>query len=160
VTRCDRGGVWYGWWRRSLPPSRSRVGRADVVELRQPTRDCGSHSSNHGVEGGDSCGGGSVNESPTCCTGKPYWGAAEMACDVDQYGAPPVGGSKEEGCTEKPYWSAVKRECSVYQYGAPPMNGSKGGQAGVPAAVLARVPATAATAQGNTCGDGCMRLPR
>jgi hypothetical protein len=63
------------------------VGGAGAVELRQPARGCVSHNPNH-----DNCyGGGSVNEGPTCCTGKPYWGAAEKACDVDQYGAPPTG---------------------------------------------------------------------
>jgi hypothetical protein len=29
------------------------------------------------------------------CTGKPYWGATKKACDVDQYGAPPMDGSKD-----------------------------------------------------------------
>jgi hypothetical protein len=48
------------------------VGGADVVELRQPTRDYGSHSPNHGVEGDDCCDGGDVNEGPTWCTGKPH----------------------------------------------------------------------------------------
>jgi hypothetical protein len=72
------------------------VGGVCVVELRQPMRDYGSHSPNHGIEGGDCCGGGSVNEGPTCCTGKPYWGVAEKACDVDQYGASPMDGSKED----------------------------------------------------------------
>jgi hypothetical protein len=71
-------------------------GGADAVELRQPVRDCGSHSSNHDVEGDDCCDGGAVNEGPTCCTGKPHWGAAKKACSVDQYGAPPMGGSKED----------------------------------------------------------------
>jgi hypothetical protein len=82
------------------------VKRADAIELRQPTRDCGSHSLNHGVEGGGCCGGDSVNEGPTCCTGKPYWGAVKKACDVDQYGTPLMDGSKEDdqaGCTGKPY---------------------------------------------------------
>jgi hypothetical protein len=45
-------------------------GGADAIELRQPARDCGSHSPNHGIEGGDCGGGGRVNEGPTCCTGK------------------------------------------------------------------------------------------
>jgi hypothetical protein len=77
------------------------VGGADVVELRQTARDCGSHSLNHNVEGGDCCGRGSVNEGSTYCTERPYRGAAEKACDVDQYGALPIDGSKED--TEKPY---------------------------------------------------------
>jgi hypothetical protein len=37
-----------------------------------------------------------VNEGPTCCTEKTYWGATKKACDVDQYGAPPMDGSKED----------------------------------------------------------------
>jgi hypothetical protein len=44
----------------------------DAIELRQPVRDYGSHSLNHDIEGGDCCGGGSVNEDPTCYTGKAY----------------------------------------------------------------------------------------
>jgi hypothetical protein len=92
------------------------VGGVDVVELRQSTRDCESHSLNHGVEGGDCCGGGSVNEGPTCCTGKPYWGAVKKACDINQYGASPMDGSKEDGqvgCTGKPYWGVVKEWAST-----------------------------------------------
>jgi hypothetical protein len=69
----------------SATQSVTGVGGAGAVELRLPTRDCGSHSLNHDVEGGDCCGGGSVNE-----------GAAKKACDIDQYGAPPMAGSKEE----------------------------------------------------------------
>jgi hypothetical protein len=116
-----------------------------TVELRQPARDCGSHSPNHDVEGGDCCDGGSVNEGPTCCTEKSYWGAAEKACDVDQYGTPPMDGSKEDvqaGCTEKSYWGVAKKACDIDQYGAPPMDGSKDGQAGAPTAVLGGAPAT------------------
>jgi hypothetical protein len=37
-------------------------GGADVVKMRQPVRDCGFHSMNHGVEGGDCCARGRVNE--------------------------------------------------------------------------------------------------
>jgi hypothetical protein len=116
-----------------------------TVELRQPARDCGSHSPNHDVEGGDCCDGGSVNEGPTCCTEKSYWGAAEKACDVDQYGTLPMDGSKEDvqaGCTEKSYWGVAKKACDIDQYGAPPMDGSKDGQAGAPTAVLGGAPAT------------------
>jgi hypothetical protein len=40
-------------------------GGADVVELRQLTRDCGSHCPNHDVEGDDYCDGGNMNEGPT-----------------------------------------------------------------------------------------------
>jgi hypothetical protein len=57
-------------------------GGVGAVELRQPMRDWGSHSLNHDVEDDDCCSGGRVNEGP-CCTGKPYWGAAKKACDVD-----------------------------------------------------------------------------
>jgi hypothetical protein len=77
-----------------------------------------------------------VNEGPTCYTKKPYWGAANKACDIDQYGAPPMDGSKEDGqagCTGKPYWGAAKKSCGVNQYGAPPMDGSNDSQAGAPA---------------------------
>jgi hypothetical protein len=92
------------------------VGGADAVELRQPVRDYWSHSPNHGVEGSDCCGEGRVNKGPTYGTRKPYWGAAEKACDVDQYGAPPMDGSKEDGqvgCTGKPYWGAAKKACDI-----------------------------------------------
>jgi hypothetical protein len=45
-------------------------GGAGAVELRQPVRDCGYHSPNHGVEGSDCYGEGrdargGVNEGPT-----------------------------------------------------------------------------------------------
>jgi hypothetical protein len=80
----------------SATQSVTGMGGEGAVELRQPARYCGSHSPNHDVEGGDCCGGGSVNEGPTCCIGKSYWGVVEKACDVDQYGAPPMDGSKED----------------------------------------------------------------
>jgi hypothetical protein len=94
----------------------------------------------------------------------PYWGVMKKACSVDQYGAPPMDGSKEDDqvgapvstpmvrpicCIGKP-WSAVKKVCGVDQYGAPPMYGSKNGQVGAPAAVPAGAPATAAVAKGPT----------
>jgi hypothetical protein len=112
----------------SATQSVTGVGGAGAVELRQPVRDCGSHSLKHGVEGGDCCDGGCVNEGPTCCTGKPHWGTAKKACGVDQYEAPPIGGSKEDnqvGCTGRPYWGAAKKVCNIDQYGALPMDGSK-----------------------------------
>jgi hypothetical protein len=31
---------------------------------------------------------------PICCTEKPYCSSAKKACEVDQYGAPPMNGSK------------------------------------------------------------------
>jgi hypothetical protein len=104
------------------------VGGAGAVELRQPMRDYGSHSPNHNVKGSDCCDGGSVNECPTCCTGKPYWGAAEKAYDVDQYGAPPIDRSKKDvqaGCTGKLYWGAMKKACDVHQYGLHPWTGRR-----------------------------------
>jgi hypothetical protein len=113
----------------SATQSVTGVGGADAVELRQPARDYGSHSPNHGVEGDDCYGAGRVNVGPTCCTGEPYWGATKKACDINQYGAPPMDRSKEDdqtGCTGKPYWGAVKKACSVDQYGAPPMDGVEG----------------------------------
>jgi hypothetical protein len=58
-------------------------GGVGAVELRQPTRDYGPHSLNHGIEGGDCYGGGSVNEGPTCCTGKSYWGTVKKARGID-----------------------------------------------------------------------------
>jgi hypothetical protein len=82
------------------------VGGAGTVELRQPTRDCGFHSLNHGVKGDDFYDRGGVNEGPTCCTKKPRWGAAKKACDSDQYGALPMDRSKSDsqaGYTGKPY---------------------------------------------------------
>jgi hypothetical protein len=56
----------------SATQSVTGMGGAGVVELKQPLRDWGSHSLNHGIEDGDCCGGGKVNEGPACCTGKPY----------------------------------------------------------------------------------------
>jgi hypothetical protein len=125
------------------------MGGAGAVKLRQPARDWGSHSPNHDIEDGNCCSGGRVNEGPACCTGKPYWGVVKKACDVDQYGAPPMDGSKEygqAGCTGNPYWGVVKKVCGVDQYGAPPMDGSKDGQAGAPAVVPAGAQAPAAPA--------------
>jgi hypothetical protein len=49
----------------SATQSVTDVGGADAVELRQPTRDCRSHSLNHDVEGGDCYDGGGVNEGST-----------------------------------------------------------------------------------------------
>jgi hypothetical protein len=59
------------------------VGGAGAVELRQPARDCGSHSLNHGVEGEDCSDGGDSNKGPTCCTENPHSGAAKEACGSD-----------------------------------------------------------------------------
>jgi hypothetical protein len=78
----------------SATQSVTGMGGADVIEMRQLARDCGSHSLNYDVEGGDCFGGGRANEGPTCCTGKPYWGAVKKACDIDQYGAPPWTGRR------------------------------------------------------------------
>jgi hypothetical protein len=72
------------------------VGGAGAVELRQPMRDWGSYSPNHGVKDDDCCGGGRVDEGTACLMGKPYWSAAKKVCDVDQYGAPPMDGSKDD----------------------------------------------------------------
>jgi hypothetical protein len=120
------GVVWF-----VVPESATQsfmvVGGANAVELRQPSRDCESHSTNHDVEGIDRC------------TKKPYWGATKKACDVDQYGAPPMDGSKEDdqtGCTRKLYWGAAKKSCGVDQYRALLMDGSKDGQAGAPATAV------------------------
>jgi hypothetical protein len=73
------------------------VGGAGTVELRQPVRDWGSHSPNHNSEDSDCCDKGSRNEGPTCCTKKPHWGTVKKACGVDQYEAPSMDGSKEDG---------------------------------------------------------------
>jgi hypothetical protein len=59
VSRCDWGGVWYGWWCQSQPPSRSRAwggGGARIVELNKPTMECESHSSNNCINGSNCCG--------------------------------------------------------------------------------------------------------
>jgi hypothetical protein len=45
--------------------STTDVGGVDVVELRQLVRDCGSHSLNHDVKGGDCYDRCGVNEGPT-----------------------------------------------------------------------------------------------
>jgi hypothetical protein len=74
--------------------------RQAEIKLKQPTRDCGSHSLNHGVEDGDCYDGGrgvrgGVNENPTHCTEKPYWGATKKACYTNQYGAPSMDRLKD-----------------------------------------------------------------
>jgi hypothetical protein len=110
----------------SATQSVTGVWGAGVVELRQLATDWGSHSPNHGVKGDDCCGGSSVNEGPSCCTERPYWGAVKKAYGVDQCRAPPIGGSKEDSqtrtkgpapvagptcCNGKPYWGATKQAC-------------------------------------------------
>jgi hypothetical protein len=50
---------------KSATQSVTSMGGVDAVELRQLARDCGSHSLNHGIEGGNCCGRGDVNEGPT-----------------------------------------------------------------------------------------------
>jgi hypothetical protein len=90
---------------KSTTQSVTGVGGAGAVELRQTTRDWGSHSPNYSVEDGNCYGRGRVNEGPICCTRKPYWGAVKKVCDVDQYGASPMDGSNEDGqagCTGNP----------------------------------------------------------
>jgi hypothetical protein len=37
---------------------------------------------------------GSKEDGQVDCTRKPYWGAAKKACNIDQYGALPMDGSK------------------------------------------------------------------
>jgi hypothetical protein len=54
----------------STTQSVTSVGGVDAVELRQPARDCGSHSLNHDVEGSNCCGRGRVNKGPTLLHGK------------------------------------------------------------------------------------------
>jgi hypothetical protein len=113
---------------KSATQSIMRVRGAGTVELRQPSRDWGSHLWNHGIESGDCYGEGRVNEGPTCYTRKPYQGSTKKVCNINQYGAPPMDGSKEDdqaGYTGNPYWGAAKKVCDVDQYGAPPMDGSK-----------------------------------
>jgi hypothetical protein len=103
-------------------PVGHRHGGADAIKLRQPVRDYESHSLNYGVEGGDCYGKGSANEGATCCTRKPYWGVTEKACDIDQYGAPPMDvkgrlsgglhrkdilGCREEGVRCRPVWGSA-----------------------------------------------------
>jgi hypothetical protein len=39
---------------------------------------------------------GSKEDDQAGYTGNPYWGAAKKVCDVDQYGAPPMDGSKDD----------------------------------------------------------------
>jgi hypothetical protein len=132
------------------PVSHGRGG-ANAIELRQPMRDCGSHSPNHDAEGGDCCDRGDVNEGPTWCIRKPHWGAIKKVCGGDQYRALSMDGSKEDGqagCTGKPYWGVVKKAYGVDQSSAPSMDGSKDGQAGAPPAVPVEAPATAAVVQG------------
>jgi hypothetical protein len=115
-----------------------------------------------------------VNEGPTCYIGKLYWGAAKKACGIDQYGAPPLDGSKEDGqvgvlvlaptigptcCNEKPYQGATKKACNADQYGAPPMDELKNGQTGAPVAVLARMPTAVVAAKGSAAPIAATMAP-
>jgi hypothetical protein len=91
---------------KSTTQSATGMGVVGIVELRQPARDCGSHSLNHGIEGDDCCDRGDGNKGTTYCIEKPYWGTVKKACTIDQYGAPPMHGLNEDGqagCTKKPY---------------------------------------------------------
>jgi hypothetical protein len=136
---------------KSATQSVTGVGVAGAVELRQPVMDCGFHSLNHGIEDSNCCGGGRVNEGHACYMGKPYWGVTKKACNVEQYEATPMDGSKEDGqagCIGNPYRGATKNACVVDQYGALPMDGSKDGKARAPAMVPSGAPAMIAVAQG------------
>jgi hypothetical protein len=66
------GGVWL-----VSPESPTQwvtgVGGVGTIELKEPARDCGSHTLNHDVEGGYCrCAKGGVSQGPTCCTRQPY----------------------------------------------------------------------------------------
>jgi hypothetical protein len=57
-----------------------------------------------------------VNKGPAFCTGKPHWGATNKSCDINQYGVPPMDGSKQDGqagCTGNQYWGATKKACDI-----------------------------------------------
>jgi hypothetical protein len=63
----------------SVTQSVTSVRGASAIELKEPVRDCGSQSSNHGVKSGSCCGEargrgaiGGVNGGPACCTREPY----------------------------------------------------------------------------------------
>ena len=51
---------------------------------------------------------GSKEDNQVSCTRKPYWGAAKKACSVNQYGAPPMDGSKN-GQAEVPTAAAASK---------------------------------------------------
>ena len=87
----------------SATQSVTGVGGVSAIVLKEPARDCGSHSPDHGVQDDGCCCGargrgsgarGGVNGGPTCCAGEPKWGAAKKACcccgGLD--GAPPMDG--------------------------------------------------------------------
>jgi hypothetical protein len=57
------------------------VGGASTIDLKEPTRDCRSHSLNHGVQDDGCCGRargrvtgakGGLNGGPACCAEEPY----------------------------------------------------------------------------------------
>jgi hypothetical protein len=94
VSRCDRCGVWCG------VVGGARVCHPDGHGRREASapEDCGSHSPNHDVEGGNYYGGArgrgrGVNKGPTSCTEKSYWGVTKKVCYADQYRGPPMYGS-------------------------------------------------------------------
>jgi hypothetical protein len=90
---------------------------AGALELKQLVRDYGSHSVNHSVESGNYYGGargrgrggrGGVNEGPTYCRGKTYWGAVKVCC-ADQDGPPPCTGHGRMATTELRPWMGRER---------------------------------------------------
>jgi hypothetical protein len=75
-------------------------------------RDCGSNSLNHGLEGGDCCGGargggrgatGGMNEGSTYYTEKSYWGATKKASYADQCKTPLMYGLRKTSMNLRPW---------------------------------------------------------
>jgi hypothetical protein len=93
----------------------------------------------------------------------------KKACDIDQHGAPPMDGSKEDdqaGYTENPYWGAAKKACGIDQYRAPPMDESKDNQGGglmtaavAPTTGIARAVVSTVTKGGLVRRWGCVAMP-
>jgi hypothetical protein len=75
---------------------------------------------------------------PTCCTRKPYLGAAKKTCGVDQYGASPMDGSKNSW--ERALGTGAEAKGPV----APTVEPTT-----VPVAVPVRMPMAAAAAKGS-----------
>jgi hypothetical protein len=61
---------------------------------------------------------GSKEDAQAGCIEKPYWGATKKACDVDQYDAPPMDGSKDNQAGAPTVVSARAPPTAVMPQGA------------------------------------------
>jgi hypothetical protein len=87
---------------------------------------------------------GSKEDSQAGWTGNPYWGAAKKACDIDQYGAPPMDRLKDDHAE---VLAAVPVGTDGGACGAPTMTAVAKGPA-APVVVPTGVPMATATSKG------------